>query len=460
MNNTTYIEDLERKIIHLIEERDKAENKVKILEKVKQELKMENQMLRNKLAFYENPHTPSSARKISTIKSDDKKSKKRKKQGAPKGHKGATRKTPVPVNTIEVKADTCENCGSHNLEDMEQTRKRIIEDILTSVQTIQATQFNQHTIICKDCGHEFVSKHTDCPDEGNFGPNLLVYMTMLKYHMRGTIRKIEEFLDYKDDFQISPKGVLDALNRVGKTCKKEYDQLIRKIRNAKWVHIDETGFHVNGEKWWLWAFRTDKDEVLITIESSRGRKVLNKILGEDWNIPVIVDGWKSYWHLPIVQRCWSHLIREVEDFEDVSKKGKQLSKRIHKMFKELRNFIDADPSMELRKEQKDIWDKEMVDLVNRFKRNKKLSKPLKYIENGLGNWFTCLLYPGMEPTNNLGEQAIRENVIIRKIIGTFRSENGSAYYQYIASLLSTWRLQGKNMFVELDTTIRKNLCLA
>ena len=66
----------------------------------------------------------------------------------------------------------------------------------------------------------------------------------------------------------------------------------------------------------------------------------------------------------------------------------------------------------------------------------------------------------MEPTNNLGEQAIRESVIIRKIIGTFRSEDGSTYYQYIASLLSTWKLQGKKMFVELDRTIRENLCLA
>ena len=444
MKPNTLIKELERKIVSLIEENI--------------ELKMENKKLNNKLAFYENPHTPSSARKLPK-KTDEKKPEK-KKRGAPKGHKGATRPKPEPDITIDVKADQCENCGGHNIVDLENIKQRIIEDILSSVQTIQSTQFNQYTFKCKDCGHEFLSKHPDCPNEGNFGPNLLVYMTMLKYHMRGTIRKVVEFLDYKDDFQISPKGVLDALNRVGKTCKKEYDQLLRKVRAAKWLHIDETGFHVNGKKWWLWVFRTDTDEVLITIEDSRGRKVLNKILGEDWNIPVIVDGWKSYWHLPIIQRCWSHLIREVDDFKTVSKKGKQLSKRIQSMFKDLREFIDSDPSMESRTEQKEIWDKEMVDLVNRYKRNKKLKAPLKYIENGLGNWFTCLLYPGMEPTNNLGEQAIRESVIIRKIIGTFRSENGSQYYQYIASLLSTWRLQGKNMFNELDTVIRDNLCLA
>ncbi len=34
-------------------------------------------------------------------------------------------------------------------------------------------------------------------------------------------------------------------------------------------------------------------------------------------------------------------------------------------------------------------------------------------------------FPGMEPTNNLGEQAMRGYVIMRKIIGDFRSENGA-----------------------------------
>ena len=69
-------------------------------------------------------------------------------------------------------------------------------------------------------------------------------------------------------------------------------------------------------------------------------------------------------------------------------------------------------------------------------------------------WYTCMLYPGMEPTNNLGEQAIREHIILRKIIGCFRSENGAENYQYIASLLADWRLQGKNGFEELEQLLR------
>ena len=98
-------------------------------------------------------------------------------------------------------------------------------------------------------------------------------------------------------------------------------------------------------------------------------------------------------------------------------------------------------------------------LEERYGQFEELKKPVTYIRNGLGSWYTCVLHPGMEPTNNLGEQAMREHVIIRKIIGCFRSENGAANYQYIASLLASWRLQNKNMFEELEMLIRRELCL-
>jgi hypothetical protein len=54
---------------------------------------------------------------------------------------------------------------------------------------------------------------------------------------------------------------------------------------------------------------------------------------------------------------------------------------------------------------------------------------------------------------------MREYVIMRKIIGTFRSERGAEDYQYIASLLATWQLQGKDVYKELEDLLRKELCL-
>ena len=84
----------------------------------------------------------------------------------------------------------------------------------------------------------------------------------------------------------------------------------------------------------------------------------------------------------------------------------------------------------------------------------------QYLKNGLGSWHTCLLHPGMQPTNNLAEQAIREHVIQRKIIGCFRSTRGPENYARIASVLATWRLQGKNVSEELENLLRRELCLS
>lgn len=417
--------------------------------------------MKKKLAFFENPNTPSSARRFPDKKTNygKKGSKKNKKRGAPKGHRGATRPKPEPDEVIDVIAEKCINCGSTNIEDMNQTDKRTIED-LPPPQEIKVIEFIRHWVRCLDCHNEFLSKHPDCPQIGYFGIFLLVYITMLKFHLRGVLRKIQDFLLYSNNFQISTKGIHDILLRVGGVCKAEYDKTIVKIRNAEWVYIDETGIKVNGKKYWLWIFRSNDNEVLVVIRKSRGGKVVEEILGPDWKKPIITDGWKVYWKYPIAQRCWSHLLREIDAFKDDSVNGKQLSKDIHRCFNKMKDFLEKDPSISKRTKKKTIFENEMKDIFEKYSEFDELKKPIKYIENGLGKWFTCLLYPGMEPTNNLGEQAIREHVIMRKIIGCFRSEKGAENYQYISSLLASWKLQDKNIFEELEDLLRKELCLS
>ncbi len=449
MNEGQRIQELEEKIIQIIAERDAA------LELARQQYE-ELQELKKKLAFYEGPHTPPSNK---TLKKKDKKVKAKKKRGAPLGHRGATREVPEPETTVDVPETECPRCH-HDPGEPVNIETRTIEDISPPKDIrVRVTRYRLMMYECRNCGHPFTARHRDCPVKGNFGVNLLVCNTMLKYHLRGSLRRVQTFMSHSSEFEISPKGLMDMLLRVGDACKKEYEITLGKVRAAKWRHIDETGFKVNGDQWWLWIFRTDGDDVLVVIRKSRGRKVVNEILGKDHAGPDVVDGWKAYWHIAVLQRCWAHLERVVEDFEDVSKHGKRLSKLIHGRFKELRKFIDRDPSMKERRHQKVVWESEMEELVREFEEHEELHKPVTYIRNGLGRWYTCLLYPGMEPTNNLGEQAMREHVIVERLIGCFRSENGAQNYQYIASLLASWKLQGKNMFEELDKLLRRELCL-
>ena len=370
------------------------------------------------------------------------------------GHKGATREFRKPDEIIHVFAEKCPECG-HPLGSPIRTEKKTIFDI-PPPQKVRVTEYDLDVYMCRNCENEVRAMHRDWPQKGDMGIYLLNYITMLKYNLRGPIRRVREFLITNNDLDLSVKGINDALLRVGDACKSEYASIRDRIRKPKWVHIDETGFHVDGRKYWLWSFRSSENDVLVVITDSRGRDVVKETMGDDFHGPVIVDGWSAYSYLTIIQRCWAHLIREVDAFKS-SGNGMKLSDEIHSMFSDLKEALKS-KDMDQRKDMKIVFDSRIEDLVKRYDPYGELHKPVEYIRNGLGSWFTCSLYPGMEPTNNLAEQAMREHVVIRKIIGTFRSESGSQNYQYIASLLSTWRLKGKNMFVEMDKILRRELC--
>jgi transposase len=243
--------ELEQRIICLIAGRDAA------LERA-QELEKENTNLRKKLTFYEGPHTPPSHETLRKAEAEER-NEAPKKRGAPVGHEGATRIIPEPDSVEHVSARICPNCTLDPGERIG-TEEITIEDTVKPPR-IKVTKYVLDVHECQHCHHRFTARHKDCPTKGRFGVNLLVYSTMLKFHMRGPLRKIEEFMLYHNDFKASTKAVMDMHLRVGEICKIEYDKMVERIRAAKWRHIDETSFKVNGLKFWLWIFRTNEDDV-------------------------------------------------------------------------------------------------------------------------------------------------------------------------------------------------------
>jgi len=75
------------------------------------------------------------------------------------------------------------------------------------------------------------------------------------------------------------------------------------------------------------------------------------------------------------------------------------------------------------------------------------------IRNGIGHWFTFLTVPGVEPTNNRAEGALREHVVQRKIMGTFRNGKGTGIYETVMTVLATWKQQGRDLSQTLSATL-------
>ena len=72
------------------------------------------------------------------------------------------------------------------------------------------------------------------------------------------------------------------------------------------------------------------------------------------------------------------------------------------MFSELEESLRS-KNVDEHKSMKGKFDIRMEETVKRYDPYEELHKPVECIRNGLGSRFTCLLYPGMGPTNNLAE---------------------------------------------------------
>ncbi|MGO9307466.1 MAG: IS66 family transposase [Spirochaetia bacterium] len=67
--------------------------------------------------------------------------------------------------------------------------------------------------------------------------------------------------------------------------------------------------------------------------------------------------------------------------------------------------------------------------------------------------FRFLTTPGIEPTNNLAEQAIRFVVIDRRITQGTRSQRGDRWCERIWTVMATCGQQGRSVFAYLESAV-------
>ena len=443
--------DLEKKYRLLKKENNELKQKNGVLVKENALLLEKIIVLEKRLLRYENPHTPPS------LKSEKREPKEPSgKLGAPVGHKGVTRPEPKPDKIVDAKPlEKCPTCKSE-LGEPDGIAKQFREDIPCPTPYF-VTLFNLPYHYCKNCGTFCIARHPDCPKKGRFGYNLLSNVSLLKFDGRLPNRKIVEALERDFKLKITPSTVMEINKRNADKLSPRYDKLVKKIRKALYVYVDETGLRVNGAKYWVWIFITST-ETLVVIRPSRGKDVLEEILTKKFNGIVICDGWRVYpGFTKKIQRCWAHLLREVKDLSKKFPEMVPFYEKIATLFTELKDSYRKKMS---KKKRQDLWKSAMRRLKKLIKIETKkdaVQKMVQKIKNGLNHWFTFILHPEIEPTNNTAERGLREIVVQRKIFGCLRNEKGTTTMETIMSMFSTWKMLGKNLKTELLKSLRNPL---
>jgi transposase len=181
------------------------------------------------------------------------------------------------------------------------------------------------------------------------------------------------------------------------------------------------------------------------IRKSRGMKVLMEVLTRSFKGIIVCDGWKPYAKFTKhLQRCWAHLLRESKDLAEKSEEAIPLHKALKEIYESLTKAMENDPPPKVRMNLWYLAREALQHWMVKEYFSEKVRKFISKINNGFEYWFTFIINPGVEPTNNRAERALRPQVVLRKILGTLRNDKGTSIHERIMTTLTTWGQNGQD----------------
>jgi len=360
---------------------------------------------------------------------------------------------PLPSNSL------C--CGAPVI--YEDTRSQYQEDI---VRLTIVRQFDVHIGRCACCGRHVQGRHPLQTSNAlgaaqvQLGPEALSLAAHLNKEMGISHERVARVLELGYGLRTNRSTLCRALMRLGEKAVPTYDRMVAEVRTNLVNQLDETGWRVAAHLEWLWVV-VSGPITLYAILPGRGFAQAASLLGEDYEGFLNHDGWSPYYRFQKAyhQSCLSHLIRRCEDLIKIAsppsarfplavmqllQKSLALCDRHNLGEVSLHGLYVATGRLENEMDR-------LLAHISRLPANRRLAKHLRHEQPHL---FTFLHCPGIEPTNNAAEQALRPAVIARKTWGGNRTHNGARTQQILASVLRTCRQQGKEAFSRLMGLLR------
>lgn len=341
---------------------------------------------------------------------------------------------------------------------------RIIQQVELIEEPLIKEEHCSYPVWCSKCGKiHYMPFPPEIYKEGLFKERLTSLVAYMKNVCHASFSTIRKFIRDVLGEKVSRGYLRKVIEKVSQSLEAPYNELLDRLPLETTVNVDETGHKENGDKFWTWVFKAEL-YVLFKIDKSRGSKVLIDVLGKEFDGALGCDYFSAYRKYMndftiSIQFCIAHLIRDIRfltTLNDAETKeyGKKLLDEVKTMFKIIHdretmlqeNFTNAleqakqkiitiainDVPSKLNKEGKEEK-REAQNMANRFR--------------SYGDaYFTFITTPGMDPTNNVAEQAIRFVVIDRQVTQGTRSIKGRKSNERLWTVIATCALQGRSAF--------------
>ena len=260
---------------------------------------------------------------------------------------------------------------------------------------------------------------------------------------------------------ISRGQLAKIIGKVSRALERSSEELLGDLPTQAWLNIDETGHKQNGQRQGTWCFRAGLSTVF-KIDPTRSGNVLIDVLGAEFDGVLGCDDFSAYrrYHREFgveLQFCLAHLIGDVKflttlpDARDRAS-GERLLAGLRSLFAVIHRREHLSPQ-NFQSQLEAAW-AQMLWLGTRDVPATRASLNLSQRFEAHGeSSFRFITTPGVEPTNNLAEQAIRFVVIDRLITQATRSERGNRWCERIWTVMATCSQQGRSVFADLEAAV-------
>jgi transposase len=289
---------------------------------------------------------------------------------------------------------------------------------------------------------------------GLVGPKLSALAAYQKGDGHMSYSTIQRFWNEVLGMAISRAQLVNVVQKTSSAFATPYTELREALVQEPYVGTDESGHPDRGAKLWTWCFRAARFTVF-HIDPSRSSDVLKAILTETFGGVVGSDYFSAYHKYMadcgvLVQFCWAHLIRDIRFLAEHTDKSLQIWGR--KLLPWVRHLFDT---WHRAGQMTQAGFARSMDRIRRGflhavrrppPRAEARTLAARFRSGRADNYFLFLTTPGIEPTNNQTEQAIRHLVIDRHITQGTRGSRGQRWCERVWTVIATCRQQSRRVF--------------
>jgi transposase len=386
----------------------------------------------------------------------------KRKIGGQSGHERHEREpfTAAQIDRVEVHTLTCcPDCGGR--VQAVTLPPRIVQQIELVARPVEIVEHQAPACRCQRCGKIHQAALPAAVEKGGLlGPKLTALVGYLKGVCHASFSTIRKFLCDVLHIEISRGQLAKVLQKASAAMAGAYAHLQALLKDEDRLNVDETGHKEQGKPWWTWCFRADL-YTLFKIDRSRGSDVLVTVLGKQFDGVLGCDYFSAYRKYMgdfdvAVQFCLAHLIRDVKFLTELPDKvTAAYGQRVLAGLRQLFHVIHQRETMVPARFQRALERArdEVLKVGQRAPQRSEAQNIAERFRQHGEAYFRFITTPGVEPTNNLAEQAMRFVVIDRLVTQGTRSEKGRQWDERIWTAIATCTQQARSVFVYLHQSI-------